>query len=281
MKFGVNKYIKVKTHEKQQKMLYTALQFRANSLSRKTLRKWHQKYRLTKILPKMEKTVTKILLGFPFFCLKKYSEGIEDNSLVDSHFRNDNLHYEYQADQLRAKVVSIFKKKQLFDQWKEIALTKRLDFPYSYYNQRLAEKCLKGFMLVLRQKWVKQKYAIMVETFRQNADDRMKAKCFVKLCQNIFIQKKKQYMERVIQDFRKDVLVTKAFNALKLSIGFIQKQPQIINFCTESIQEYETRDMFSNEKFITQSYDNRQVKYDRNTCMFSASQNTNTVRTHF
>lgn len=150
-----------KNIEREKQLLYVALKFRANSLCKKTLKLWHRRSVLTQNLQKAEKIVTRTVLGFSFFCVKQYAESIEDSCLVESTQSVKDLYAEYQTDKLKNKLVTIFKKKQLFCQWKDIALSKRIDFPYNYYNQRLAEKCFKRFMYFLRQRWVKQKYQIM------------------------------------------------------------------------------------------------------------------------
>lgn len=148
-------------------------------------------------------------------------------------------------------------------------MTKRLDFPYSYYNQRLAEKAFKGFALTLRKRWIKQKYNIMVNTLIDKKNERLMAKVFVKLCHNVFHSKKKQYLSSAVDDFRKDILLTKAFKAFKLTIGVRYRPKQIVNYCTENIHDYDTRDAYLTEQCITESADRRRIQYDANTCMFN------------
>jgi hypothetical protein len=143
----------------------------------------------------------------------------------------------------------------------------RLDHPYGYYNQKLAQKSLKAFMLSLRQKWVRQKYEIMLETFSQKTNEDMKSKVFLKLCENIYQIKKKRYIDTVIKDFRKDTLLTKAFSGLKQCVRSRLMPQQIINYCTENMHTFETRDAFlEREQQLSMK---QKVELDTSTCMFN------------
>jgi len=93
----------------------------------------------------VEKKLTKVLLGFPFFILKHYTETIDDNSLIENHILNPNSYFEYQSEKVKLKLTEMFRRKQIFNSWRQTAISKRVDFPYSYNSNRLIEKAFKGF----------------------------------------------------------------------------------------------------------------------------------------
>ena len=155
---------------------------------------------------------------------------MDESRVVEGYFGNESLELEYKAEMLKAKVVRMFQFKRFFSAWKEIAILKRIDFPYSYYNQRLAEKSFKVFILLLRNKWVKQRQLILIETYKQTVEERMKGKVFSILCSNMFNRKKRKYMTIVVEDFRKEILITKAFKAFKQCLFDRYKSKQIINY---------------------------------------------------
>jgi len=166
------------------------------------------------------------------------------------------------------KLAVTFRKRSLFKNWKEIALSKRVYFPNDYYHTKLAKRTFNSLVISLRQRWVRQRNNIVCETFIEKRQERKKMHVFIKLYQNVLKCKKKRYTERAIQDFRRDFLVTKAFKALKICHGDRFKGKQIINYQTENIQDFETRDVFSEEK-AKNDLERRKINYDVNTCMFN------------
>lgn len=140
--------------EKEQNMVYAALKFRIVSLCRRTFRQWKLRASLSQNIGKIEQKLASATVGFSFFIIKTYSENIEDKNLELDCESHQNILIKYQADKIKNKLIGIFRKRSLFNSWKEISLTKRLDFPYNFYNNRLANRAFKAFILSLRRRWV-------------------------------------------------------------------------------------------------------------------------------
>ena len=122
---------------------------------------WKFKYRLSKIINKAESKLASAVLGFPLFLIRDYSEINYTNSIIDTNENSEYLHYQYKSEKLKYRLAKIFQKKFLFQNWKEIALSKRVDFPYNFYNMKLAKNAFKGFIIILKKRWVTQKNNIM------------------------------------------------------------------------------------------------------------------------
>lgn len=273
----------VSQFEKEQNMVYAALKFRVVSLSKRTFRQWKLRTGLSQNIGRIEQKLASATVGFGFFMIKTYSENMES----DNHNYQDIL-IKYQTDKIKRKLIGIFRKRSLFNSWKEISLSKRLDFPYNFYNNRLADRAFKAFILALRRRWVLQKNQIMCDTFIQSRNEKFKAQIFIRLYQNVLKSKKRRYTTTAINDFRQDVLLTKAFKAFKITLEEKYRSGQIVNYQTsentmyqtKNMQEFTTKDIYeydtkaepyyiSNElDYSSQNMDNstrRKVNYDVNT----------------
>jgi hypothetical protein len=237
-------------------------------MAKKCLRRWRVMRKMGKVGELVEKKVNSVMVGFPFFWLKNYAKGLEENSLMMGYFENQNLELEYRTEKLKSRVIRIFQIKRIFSAWKEVAIVKRIDFPYSFYNQRLAEKAFKVLILLLRNKWIRQRQSILIETYRQTVEERQKGKIFAILCSNMLQRKKRKYMTIVIEDFRKEILLTKSFKALKESFLNRYKSKNIINYWTENMHTYETHNTQPHVSPQTQ------MLYNNTTSMFNSPSST-------
>jgi len=95
---------------------------------------------------------------------------------------------------------------------------------------------------------------------------------FIRIYQNVLKCKRKRYHQRVCEDFRRDFLVTKAFKSLKIIHGERYIGKQIINYQTENLHEYETRDISSREF-------SHKINYNLSPCMFNTQSKESSILT--
>jgi hypothetical protein len=248
-------------YEKEQCMIYEALKYRVVSLCKRTFRAWRLRANLSQNIGKIEHKLTSATIGLSFFMIKEHSENMEIKNFVSSHENHRNTLIKYQTEKIKKKIVGIFKKKYLFTAWKEISLTKRIDFPYNYYNHRLADRSFKAFILALRRRWVHQKNQIICDTVIESRDEKFKAQLFIRLYQNVLKSKKRRYTDTAIYDFRKDFLLTKAFKAFKIVLEEKYRSGQIINYQTSEPTMYQSSNKheFTNKEM--HEYRNRAAPY--------------------
>lgn len=204
---------KIKSIEKKQQLIYKALDFRVNSLCSKTFKIWHQKALLQRKLNIVDKKMTKLVLGFPFYILQRNSLNPNDAHLSHFPLSNPQLHYEYQAENIKSKLIKILRKKSLFNAWKNTAISKRIDFPYDFYTRHLLSTALRSFKLSLRSKLIEQRNSIKVDILRSKREERVKGRVFLAMLQNVFKRKKQRWMLQTVERFRRDVLLKKALKA--------------------------------------------------------------------
>jgi len=77
----------------------------------------------------------------------------------------------------------------------------------------------------------------------------------------MYKQKKRRWIKKAIYDFRTDVLLTKGFKAMKISINkqiSFKRDP-------EYRSEYRTQDGYETYQYYQQDHDRRKINYDSNT----------------
>jgi len=243
----------VADQEREQIMTYTALQFRITTLCKKALKVWKYKFRLSQVIPQAEKKLTSAILGFSFFCIKtNYKTKI---------LNEEYLQHKYQAEKLQNRLAIMFRRRKLFNSWKEIAMMKRVYFPSDYYHTKLAKKVMNLFSILLRKRWIKQRNNIVCDAFTEKRLDQNRKQVFIILYKNVLLSRREQYNNSLVQDFRKEFLISKAFQAIKTSKENLYKGQQIINYQTEDIQDFDTRDVYSEKKLNIQQ---RKIDYDIN-----------------
>ncbi|CAI2386721.1 unnamed protein product [Moneuplotes crassus] len=203
------------SHERDQVMTYTALNFRISTLCSKAFRAWKMKINMMKVINKAERKIICATLGFPFFCIKDQSERNYMNIDIDSSQSSEILQHQYESDKLKCRLAILFRKRSLMISWREVALSKRIDFPCDYYNLKTAKKAFGCFKVALKNRWIKQKNNILCEAYIERREEKIKMKVYIKLFQNVLASKRERYQEKVCDDFRKDFLITKAFKSLK------------------------------------------------------------------